>query len=264
MKNVATKIALICKEMGAMSKDGENKEFGKGYKFIGYEAMEAKLRSLLAKHNLAIIPRMTDYEDKELENNNGKKYIRSIVKGTMLIIDGDTGSSVEGAFIGGDQDYGGKSMGQAITEGTKRFYFKLFHVSDKSDKDPDGKTFNGDEENEAEILRKEQEKKEAEAQKKAQSKLAESLLKIAKFKGYSKADVEKKIKGTLETAHIATIQKAVDHYAKAETKQKRILNKLAKSSGKTIIEINEMSQNLFKKDFELITLTEMEKVKEQL
>ena len=96
------------------------------------------------------------------------------------------------------------------------------------------------------------------------TKLVESLLKVAKFKGYTKADVAKKIDMKLEMASIDLIQKAVDHYAKAETKQKRILNKLAKSSGKTIIEINEMSQNLFKKDFELITLTEMEKVKEQL
>ena len=77
----------------------------------------------------------------------------------------------------------------------------------------------------------------------------------------SKEDVEKKIKGTLETAHIATIQKAIDHYAKAESKGVRYRNGLAKASGKTIIEINKVSQSLYKADFETLTLEQMEAVK---
>ena len=105
---------------------------------------------------------------------------------------------------------------------------------------------------------------EKEAEKPDTTKLAESLLKIAGVKGYSKEDIEKKIKGTLETAHIDTIQKAIDHYAKGESKGIRYRNALAKASDKSIIEINKVSQTLYKADFETLTLEQMEAVKSAL
>ena len=103
-----------------------------------------------------------------------------------------------------------------------------------------------------------------EVEKPDTTKLIESLLKIAGVKGYSKEDIEKKIKGTLETAHIDTIQKAIDHYAKGESKGIRYRNALAKASDKSIIEINKVSQSLYKADFETLTLEQMEAVKAKL
>jgi hypothetical protein len=56
------------------------------------------------------------------------------------MVDTDTGYSEIVHWQGADQDTGGKSFGQAVTECCKRFYFKLFNVSSLGEVDPDSKT----------------------------------------------------------------------------------------------------------------------------
>ena len=53
---------------------------------------------------------------------------------------GERGYSIIESFIGAEQDTGGKSMQQAITQCCKYFYFKLFNVSSQDEIDGDEKT----------------------------------------------------------------------------------------------------------------------------
>lgn len=132
---LAAKILAITKEIGSMPKDGQNKE--QRYNFISYEAMNAKFRELLAQYGLCMIPSFTDIQDTCYTDKNGNPYIRTLVKGKVLIIDAETGYTVQCAILGGDNDRSGKSGGKAITEAIKRFEMKLFHISSKDDIDPD-------------------------------------------------------------------------------------------------------------------------------
>jgi hypothetical protein len=151
MKSVVTKIALMIAEFGAVAKDGRN-EHSK-FDFISYEQLNAIVRPLMAKHNLIIVPNITDYDEVfskvvnrtwDTKKNDyvetEKELVRTRLKGTVKVVCGETGDVVEFGMVGGDQDYGGKSMSKAVTEFDKRALFKLFKVSSKQDVDPDSVT----------------------------------------------------------------------------------------------------------------------------
>lgn len=132
---LAKRLATITDKIGAMGKDGENKEFK--YFFISYEQMNAHLRTLLPDNGVEIIPEVESVDEKYLDGKEGKKFFRSVVTMKFLIIDTVTGFEIERRFVGGSNDSGDKAIGKAITETTKRFFFKLFHVSSMKDRDPD-------------------------------------------------------------------------------------------------------------------------------
>ena len=151
MKSVATKIALMIAEFGAVAKDGRNEH--SRFDFISYEQLNAIVRPLMAKHNIIIVPNITDYDEVfskvvnrtwDTKKNDyvetEKELVRTRLKGTVKVICGETGDVVEFGMVGGDQDYGGKSMSKAVTEFDKRALFKLFKVSSKQDVDPDSVT----------------------------------------------------------------------------------------------------------------------------
>jgi hypothetical protein len=131
------KITELANELGAIKEDGNN-NFDH-YAFISYQNVNARLRQLLPKYKLAIVPSVTNYEERDYTTQKGSQSIRSVVSMSFLLVDTETGYSEERAFVGGDQDTKGKSLGQAITECQKRFEMKLFHVS-STEADPDSKS----------------------------------------------------------------------------------------------------------------------------
>jgi len=137
LAQLAKKIATISKEIGKVEQDGTN-TFDR-YKFISHEQMTTLLRTHLEKNDVAIFPSVEGYEEKNTLTAAGKQQIRTIVTMKFLIVDTETGCSIERTFTGADQDQKGKSMGQAITEAVKRFELKLFHVTSKDDIDPGSK-----------------------------------------------------------------------------------------------------------------------------
>jgi hypothetical protein len=137
MAKLAMKIATIQHEIGQVKAEGKNDK----YDFIGYEQVNAILRKKLFEHKVAIVPSFQKVEEREFTSYN-KTVTRTIVYGKAMIIDGETGVIIEVDIAGADQDYAGKSFGQACTEAVKRFELKLFHVSTKADIDPDSKNDN--------------------------------------------------------------------------------------------------------------------------
>jgi len=135
---IGQKILSVMKSIGKMEKDGKNTQ--SHYDYISSEAMLSRLKAVLPEHGLAILPTATDIEEEHFTSAKGQKIQRTRVKMNFQIMDTDTGFIMELPWVGADEDYGGKSCGQALTEGCKRFYFKLFFVSSLEDKDPDSKT----------------------------------------------------------------------------------------------------------------------------
>ena len=129
-----TKINEVVKRLGAIQEDGKN--IKQNFGFISYQKMNAELRKVLPDVGLAISPEVNSYEEHDYQNDKGNIFIRTVVVMDFEIVDTETGYSETSRFSGGEQDYGGKSLGQAITECQKRFEFKKFHVSSK-DPDPD-------------------------------------------------------------------------------------------------------------------------------
>lgn len=137
MGKLAEKINAITKSLEHVEKDGENK-FSK-YKYISSENMLSLNRKNFPEIGLSIIPSLESYEEREFTSND-KQVIRTIVKLKFIIVDTETGYYLVVNWAGADQDTGGKSFGQAVTEACKRFYFKLFNVSGENEGDADSKT----------------------------------------------------------------------------------------------------------------------------
>lgn len=136
------KISKMCLSIGEVEQDGKNKD--QNYGFISSDNLLSHMRSNLSPNQLAIFPNLDSVasENRTAENKHGKKlyWTKTTVGMSFEVVDTETGYVKTFTWTGSDQDTGGKSMGQAITECTKRFYFKLFQVSSKEDKDPDSKT----------------------------------------------------------------------------------------------------------------------------
>lgn len=138
---LALKISKLAKEFGAVKEDGFNghSKFG----FISSNQVVALNRSHFEGAGIAIFPEVDEYADEHYKTAKGAPGIRSTVRMNFEIIDTETGYSIVKKFVGTDQDTGGKSQAQAVTECKKRFYFNLFQVSSKEEVDPDSKTTEG-------------------------------------------------------------------------------------------------------------------------
>jgi hypothetical protein len=136
--NLAMKISKLAKDLGAVEADGWNSH--SKFNFISSNQMVALNRSHFESAGIAIFPEVDEYIDEHYKTAKGVAGIRSTVRMNFEIVDTETGYSLTKKFVGTDQDTGGKSQAQAITECKKRFYFNLFHVSSNEEVDPDSRT----------------------------------------------------------------------------------------------------------------------------
>lgn len=126
IKKLASKIEDMSTAVGVIKKDGTNKH--SNYKFTSHEATTERIRELLPEHKLGIIPSCKNYEERDYLTDKGKNGVRTVVTMEFEVIDLETGFSKKIPFFGGENDTGGKSMQQAITQATKYFYFKIFKI----------------------------------------------------------------------------------------------------------------------------------------
>jgi hypothetical protein len=131
------KINAIAKAIGQVKAEGRNTH--SKYDFVGYEQVNAMIRSLSPEYKLNIMPSIIDSNEISFNDSKGRQVVRTTVKMSFLLTDTETGYCEERFSIGADQDTMGKSFGQAVTEAQKRFELKLFHISTKADIDPDTK-----------------------------------------------------------------------------------------------------------------------------
>lgn len=133
-KSLAAKIAAISKDLGTIKKGGHNNE--QHYDFIEYAAVSGKIRELLDKHGVAIIPSVTSYERDDVKSARGATGYHYTLQMSFTVINADDpADKLEATWMGESTDWGDKGINKAETSGTKYFYMRLFNISEKGDTD---------------------------------------------------------------------------------------------------------------------------------
>ena len=130
--SVYSKVALIIRELGSITKDGENRF--QGYNYVSAEAFLAHVRQPMAKHGLVCLPSLSSVEIID------GIYI---VKFEFSLIDIDEPDNVviqqwvhtipveaKGSKGNYTDD---KAIGKAVTYAHRYFLMKLFLVTDQAD-----------------------------------------------------------------------------------------------------------------------------------
>lgn len=125
VKKLASKIEHMAKSIDPMQKDGRNTH--SNYGFVSHEAVTKEIGGRLLENKISIRPSCVSYEEREY-NSKDKVGVRTVVLMEFKITDLETGYTEVERFFGAENDLGGKSMQQAITQATKYFYFKLFKI----------------------------------------------------------------------------------------------------------------------------------------
>lgn len=139
VKNLSEKIATIAQEIGAIAKDGKNKQ--QGYAFIEYAQVAARARELQAKYGVAIIPTVKSYETSEVKNKFGGIGYHYLIEMEFTVINADDqDDKITTSWIGEATDYGDKGINKAITSGVKYFIMRLYNISEKGEQEADSVT----------------------------------------------------------------------------------------------------------------------------
>ncbi len=130
--SLASKLATIGKEIGAIDKSGRNTQ--QNYTYIEYGVVAGRIRELFDKYHIIIIPNVNDIQQDEITNKYGGKGYHYILSMTFTLINGENPEDQEIASWAGEaSDYGDKGINKAETAGTKYFLMRLFNISEKSD-----------------------------------------------------------------------------------------------------------------------------------
>lgn len=134
---LAIKIAKAANDMGAIAKDGKNKN--QDFQFISESAIKAAVRKVSAKYGFTIFPKqiknITRYE--RTTSRGGTLYFYDVMQ-EFVVTDGK--EEMIGEMMGTGSDTGDKAFNKAVTVALKNFEKQLFNVSDKSENDPDSET----------------------------------------------------------------------------------------------------------------------------
>ena len=130
--SLATKLAAIGKEIGAIDKSGKNQL--QNYNYIEYGVVAGRIRELFDKYHIIIIPSVDNVEADEITNKYGGKGYHFVLNMTFTLINGEDKDDREVATWAGEaSDYGDKGINKAETAGTKYFLMRLFNVSEKGE-----------------------------------------------------------------------------------------------------------------------------------
>lgn len=119
-----------------ISKDKTNQQ--QGFKYRGVDDVMDTVSSLLAKHGLLILPRVTKRECVERQSAKGNALFYTILEVEYDFIGVDDGSKhVVGPMVGEAMDSGDKSSNKAMSIAYKYACFEAFCIPIEGDNDPD-------------------------------------------------------------------------------------------------------------------------------
>lgn len=137
--SLASKLARIGKEIGAVDKSGRNAQ--QNYNYIEYGVVAGKIRELFDQYSVIIIPSVDSYQVDEIENKYGNRGYHYTIKMSFTLVNGDDPDDIKTAqWLGEASDYGDKGINKAETSGTKYFLMRLFNVSEKGETEADSET----------------------------------------------------------------------------------------------------------------------------
>lgn len=136
--SLASKLAKIANEIGAVKKGGRNSQ--QGYAFIEYAEIAGRIRELLDKYQVIILPEVEDYSVDKITNRSGGAGFHYIIKMNFKIVNGENNEDCyERKWLAEGADYGDKGINKTETAATKYFLMRLFQISEKGD-DVDSET----------------------------------------------------------------------------------------------------------------------------
>lgn len=132
LMTLASKLAAIGKEIGAVDKSGRNQQ--QNYNYIEYGVVAGRIRDLFDKHHIIIMPNVDNIQQDEVTTRSGSKGYHYILQMSFILINGDDPEDREVATWAGEAlDYGDKGINKAETAGTKYFLMRLFNISEKAE-----------------------------------------------------------------------------------------------------------------------------------
>lgn len=137
-QTLASKLAKIGYEIGKIDKSGINRE--QKYNYIEYSVVAGRIRELLDKYHVIIVPSVQEVHTDEVQSKYGNKGYHYVVTMQFNIFDGEDDEGFSATWRGEATDFGDKGINKAITSGTKYFLMRLFNISEKGDEDNDSTT----------------------------------------------------------------------------------------------------------------------------
>ncbi len=126
-------LAAAAGEIGIVPKDRENTAQGFAYRSI--ETIVGKVRPVLAKHEISIVPSQHEViSSEEVTAGSGSKGYRVVVKAGWRISHSD-GSYIDASMLGEAIDYGDKATSKAIQMSYKYLLTQMLGIGSE---DPDG------------------------------------------------------------------------------------------------------------------------------
>lgn len=122
-----------------IGKDKKNQQ--QGFQYRGVDDVMNVVSSLLAKHGLLILPRVTRRECIERQSAKGNALFYAILEVEYDFVSAEDGSKhVVGPFVGEAMDSGDKSSNKAMSIAYKYACFEAFCIPVEGDNDPDAQT----------------------------------------------------------------------------------------------------------------------------
>lgn len=128
---------------GELAKEGIKKgrtNQQQGFKYRGIDDVYCALSSLLAAHNLCILPRIISKDVVERVNAKGTALFYTTVEAEFDMVSAIDGSRHTVRSYGEAMDSGDKSIGKAMSYAYKAMAFMAFAIPTEGDNDPDATT----------------------------------------------------------------------------------------------------------------------------
>jgi hypothetical protein len=113
---------------------------GSGYNFRGIDDVYAALSPLLAKHQLVVVPRVTNREVVERQSKNGGALFYVTVHVEFDFVSAIDGTTHTAATFGEAMDSGDKATNKAMSAAYKYAAFMTFAIPTEGDNDADATT----------------------------------------------------------------------------------------------------------------------------
>lgn len=133
--SLAKKMVLVMRECGYIQKDQRN-DFHK-YKYASAAAVLEKVNDALVKHGVSSYCRPEILSSEIVANAKGAQEKFITVKNTIVLVDGESGESMEISGIGSGQDAGDKAIAKAQTMAIKYAWMLTLNISTGDDPEED-------------------------------------------------------------------------------------------------------------------------------
>ena len=107
-QSLAAKLAAIGNEIGSIAKSGHNRE--QHYNFIEYATVAGRIRELLDKYRVIIIPSVESFDQDEVTTQRGNRGYHYVAKMKFTIINGENSDeTITANWLGEATDFGDKA-----------------------------------------------------------------------------------------------------------------------------------------------------------